>query len=235
MKNIEDIKNIFYINLDVRIDRRTRFEEEMKHLGLQANRFSAIKHKSGAIGCSMSHITLLKYARDNNLDHIVIMEDDITFLNKPVFINSLNNFLSSGENFDVILFAGNNMGPYNKINDFGVQIKKCQTTTGYLVKQHYYDKLIKNFEEGVYLLSMNVNKADDFAIDQYWTKLQQIDKWILLTPLTVTQRPDYSNIEKRLVSYSRAMLDLDKKNLRKNGKIKERIISEVMNNVINKS
>ena len=90
MKNIEDIKNIFYINLDVRIDRRTRFEEEMKHLGLQANRFSAIKHKSGAIGCSMSHITLLKYARDNNLDHIVIMEDDITFLNKPVFINSLN-------------------------------------------------------------------------------------------------------------------------------------------------
>jgi GR25 family glycosyltransferase involved in LPS biosynthesis len=235
MKNIEDIKNIFYINLDVRNDRRTRFEEEMKQLGLQANRFSAIKHKSGAIGCSMSHITLLKYARDNKLDHIVIMEDDITFLNKPVFINSLNNFLSSGENFDVILFAGNNMGPYNRINDFGVQIKKCQTTTGYLVKQHYYDKLIKNFEEGVYLLSMNVNKADDFAIDQYWTKLQQIDKWILLTPLTVTQRPDYSNIEKRLVSYSRAMLDLDKKNLRKSGKIKERIISGVMNDVINKS
>ena len=128
------------------------------------------------------------------------------------------------------------MGPYTKINDYGVQIKKCQTTTGYLVKQNYYDKLIKNFEEGIYLLSMNINRPDDFAIDQYWTKLQEVDKWVLLTPLTVTQRPDYSNIEKRIVSYSRSMLDLDKKQLRKSGIIKERkIISAVMNNVINNS
>ena len=71
MKNIEDIKNIFYINLDTRPDRKSKFEEEMKKLGLQATRFKAVKHTSGALGCSISHLTLLKYARDNKLDHIV--------------------------------------------------------------------------------------------------------------------------------------------------------------------
>lgn len=234
MKNIKDIKNIFYINLDTRPDRKSKFEIEMKKLGLQATRFNAIKNTSGALGCSISHLTLLKYARDNSLDHIVIMEDDITFLNPEVFINSLNNFLSSETKFDVLLLAGNNMGPYSKINDYCVKINKCQTTTGYLVKQHYYDKLIQNYEEGIRYLALNLNKTDDFAVDQYWVKLQMVDNWILLTPLTVAQRPDYSNIEKRIVSYSRLMLDLDKKNLRNKGIIKEyKILSNTMKEILN--
>ena len=68
LNNITDIKNIFYINLDTRPDRKTRFELEMKKLGLEATRFNAIKHKSGAVGCSMSHLALLKYAKTQNLD-----------------------------------------------------------------------------------------------------------------------------------------------------------------------
>lgn len=236
MKNIEDIKNIFYINLDTRPDRKSRFEEEMKKLGLQANRFNAVKNKSGAIGCSISHLTLLKYARDNKLDHIVIMEDDITFLNPEVFINSLNNFLSSEISFDVLLLAGNNMAPYTKVNDYCVKIQKCQTTTGYLVKQHYYDNLIKNFEEGIHNLTLNLNNTNDYAIDQYWTKLQFVDNWFLLTPLTVTQRPDYSNIEKRITNYNMVMLDLDKIHLRNIGMIKKRqILSNSMKEIINNS
>ena len=234
MKNIEDIKNIFYINLDTRPDRKSKFEEEMKKLGLQATRFNAVKHKSGAIGCSISHLSLLKYARDNKLDHIVIMEDDITFLNKEVFINSLNNFLSSEIAFDVLLLAGNNMGPYTKVNEYCVKIKKCQTTTGYLVKQQYYDKLIENYEEGIRNLAFNLNRTDSFAIDQYWTKLQLVDSWFLLTPLTVAQRPDYSNIEKRITNYNMVMLDLDKINLRNKGIIKEsKNLSNTMKEIIN--
>jgi len=235
MKNIKDIKNIFYINLDSRPDRKTKFEIEMKKLGLHATRFTAIKQKIGALGCSMSHLALLKYAKENNLDHILIMEDDITFLNIPVFINSINNFLLSNIDFDVLLIAGNNMGPYTKINDFCVRIKKCQTTTGYLVKKNYYDKLIENIEEGINNLASNTTRLNDFAIDQYWNKLQLVDNWCLLTPLTVSQRPDYSDIEKRITNYNRVMLDLDKTLLRHIGAIKERtILANTMNDVIKK-
>ena len=236
MKNIQDIKNIFYINLDTRPDRKHRFQIEMKNIGLRAIRFNAIKHNFGAIGCSLSHLALLKFAKNHNLDHILIMEDDIMFLNCDKFVNSLNNFLSSSINFDVLLLAGNNMGPYSKMDDFCVKIKKCQTTTGYLVKQHYYDTLIENIEEGINQLQLNINRVNEFAIDQYWNKLQLIDDWYLLTPLTVTQRPDYSNIEKRVTNYDRVMLDLDKKFLRHIGVIKEQPkLVNVMSHVINQT
>ena len=236
MKNIKDIKNIFYINLDSRPDRKSHFETEIKKLDLSVvpNRFNAIKHACGAVGCSMSHLALLKYAKHHKLDHILIMEDDIMFLNPEIFTNSINNFLSGGTDFDVLLISGNNMGDYNRIHDFCVRITKCQTTTGYLVKNNYYDKLIENIEQGINNLLKNFNKLNDFAIDQYWSDLQKIDKWYLLTPLTVTQRPDYSDIERRHTNYNRVMLDLDKKALRHLKVIKERVIlSTAMNDIIN--
>jgi hypothetical protein len=49
-----------------------------------------------------------------------------------------------------------------------------------------------------------------YAIDKYWFNLQAIHKWYLITPLSVTQREDYSDIEKRPTNYTPAMLDLDK-------------------------
>jgi hypothetical protein len=40
--------------------------------------------------------------------------------------------------------------------------------------------------------------------------LQQKDKWLLITPLTVVQRVDYSDIERKMTNYRKAMTDLDK-------------------------
>lgn len=210
MNSIKDIKNVYYINLDKRIDRKQHFENQMKMIGLNANRFPAIEHNIGAIGCSMSHLQLLKYAKKNNLDHILIMEDDITFLNPSLFIQNLNNFFSSRVDFDVLLIAGNNMGVFDVVNENCVKITHCQTTTGYLVKNNYLDTLIENYENGIKFFLENTKLNDFYAIDQYWSVLQQKDKWYLLTPLTVTQRPDYSDIEKKNINYNRAMLTLDK-------------------------
>ena len=175
MNNIRDIKNIFYINLESRTDRKERIESQLKMMGLNATRFNAIKHSFGAIGCSLSHISLLKYAKQNNLDHILIMEDDIMFLRPQLFIYNLNNFLSRHTDFDVLLIAGNNMGNYNRLDSFCVKISKCQTTTGYLVKSNYYDKLIENYEAGVKKLIENTSLSCNYALDQYWDLLQKKD------------------------------------------------------------
>ena len=45
----------------------------------------------------------------------------------------------------------------------------------------------------------------------YWKRLQQKDNWFLLTPPTVIQLEDYSDIESRVVKYDHLMLDLEKK------------------------
>jgi glycosyl transferase family 25 len=222
MNNIKDITNVFYINLESRTDRKQFFENQMKMIGFPARRFNAVKHNFGALGCSLSHLALLRYAKTNNLDHILIMEDDIMFLNPQMFINNLNNLLSNHKDFDVLLIAGNNMGTYTRLDNFCVKITKCQTTTGYIVKKHYYDKLIENVEIGINNLILNNALTNSFAIDQYWGSLQLADKWYLLTPLTVSQKPDYSDIEKRFINYNLIMMDLDKVKLRELKYIKEK-------------
>jgi glycosyl transferase family 25 len=222
MNNINDIKNIFYINLDTRPDRKSFFENQMRMIGINnAKRFNAIKHNIGAIGCSLSHLELLKYAKQENMDHILIMEDDIMFTRPKLFVYYLNNFLTKHKNFDVLLIAGNNMGEYTRLDNFCVKISKCQTTTGYLVKSHYYDRLIQNYEEGINNLKLNSALLNKYAIDQYWTKLQLYDRWYLLTPLTVTQKPDYSDIEKKEINYNNLMLDLEKTKLKQLFHVKE--------------
>ena len=211
MDSILDITNVFYINLESRPDRKSHVEEQLKIIGLNYTRFNAIKLPNGALGCSMSHLKCLELAKQQNLDHILIVEDDITFLNPSLFVNQMNKFLSNHKTWDVVLAAGNNMPPYKVIDDSCVQITRCQTTTGYMVKSHYFDTLIDNIREGIKHLIREPEKHVLYAIDKYWFRLQDKDIWYLITPLTVTQREDYSDIEKRPTNYTNVMTDLDKK------------------------
>jgi hypothetical protein len=91
-----------------------------------------------------------------------------------------------------------------------VKVSSCQTTTGYLVNGHYFDTLIENFRTGIKKLMENPQMHVLYAIDKYWFNIQKIHNWFLIIPLTVTQREDYSDIEKRATNYAQVMTDLDK-------------------------
>ena len=208
---LHDIKHAFYINLEHRTDRKEYVEEELKKIGITANRFNAIKMENGAIGCSMSHLKILQNAQQNNLDHVLIVEDDITFLNPELFKSQINQFFKiHNNNWDVILLAGNNMPPYKEIDDTCIQVSKCQTTTGYLVNGHYIKVLMQNVKLGLTNLISKPSEHSKFAIDKFWFVLQGASKWFLITPLTVVQREGYSDIEKRVISYKHIMQDKDK-------------------------
>ena len=210
MNSISDIKHAFYINLLSRPDRKQHVENQLKKIGMNAERFNAIKMANGAIGCSMSHLKIIETAKANDWGHVLIVEDDILFTNPSLFINQFNKFLSKHKSFDVALIAGNNVPPFKQIDDTCVKVTRCQTTTGYLVQKHYYETLIDNYKKGILQLMKNPDKPVIYAIDKYWFNLQQIHNWFLITPLTVTQREDYSDIEKRPTNYTQVMLDLDK-------------------------
>jgi len=211
MDSIADIKHAFYINLDSRPDRKKHVETQLSKIGVKAERFKAIKLVNGALGCSMSHLKCLEIAKANNWSHILIVEDDILFLKSTVFVNQVNLFLKNHKDFDVMLVAGNNVPPFTVVDNSCVKVTKCQTTTGYLVQSHYFDILIKNYRDGIQNLMKYPDKPRYFAIDKYWFKLQEINKWYLIVPLTVTQREDYSDIEKKNTNYTALMTDLDKK------------------------
>jgi len=230
IKCLDDIKHAFYINLEHRTDRKEHVENELEKIGIKATRFNAIKMTNGAIGCSMSHLKILEDAKKNKLDHVLIVEDDITFLDSELFKTQINKFLEIHKNnWDVILLAGNNMPPYEKIDDTCVKVSRCQTTTGYLVNGHYINVLASNVKMG---LTNLLNKPDEkarYAIDKFWFVLQGASKWYLIIPLTVVQREDYSDIEQKVINYQGMMQDLDKaelfkaiKEMRQKGLIKNK-------------
>lgn len=211
IKCIDDIKHAFYINLEHRTDRKEHVEKQLDNIGIQADRFNAIRMDNGAIGCSISHLKLLQYALKNNLDHILIVEDDILFLDPEKFKSQFNKFIElHGNNWEVILFAGNNMPPYEKIDETCIKVSKCQTTTGYLVNKHFIKALEQNVKMGLSNLLNRPNEREKFAIDKFWFVLQSASRWYLITPPTVIQRLDYSDIEKRVTNYEGLMTDLDK-------------------------
>ncbi len=212
ISDISEIKHGVYINLDTRTDRKQQVEHELKQVKLShvVKRFNAVRAKDGRIGCTLSHLKCLEIAKERELPHLLIVEDDIQFLEPHVFTRQLNRFLKSGTKWDVILLAGNNVPPYVRVDESAVKVGHCQTTTGYIVNQHYYDKLITNIREGVGKLFQNPQNHATFAIDKYWIQLQKRDKWFLITPLTVTQREGFSDIEQRNLNYTSLMIDLDK-------------------------
>ena len=142
--------NVMYINLERRTDRKISVIHELKKINVEDPLyFKAIELENGALGCSMSHLKCIETAKKNNFDYVFVCEDDIEFLDPQLFLTQLDTFLKSTINWDVVLVAGNNMIPYLPVNDNCIKIMNCQTTTGYIVKNNYYDKLITNFKTGI--------------------------------------------------------------------------------------
>ena len=214
LTSLSDIRHAFYINLEHRTDRREQIEEELQKININAQRFNAIRVANGAVGCTISHIKLLENAIHNNYPHLLILEDDIQFLEPEIFKNSFNHFIQShGNSWDVIIFSGNNIPPYTPIDDNCIKVLRCQTTTGYLVNGHYLRTLCNNMKEGLNKLINNPQMHYFFAVDKYWFSLQRRDNWYLIIPPTVVQREGYSDIEKRMTNYKNMMIDLDKEYL----------------------
>ena len=212
MNDISDIKHIFYINLESRPDRKIHVERQLELVGLKnPTRFNAIQVKNGAIGCSLSHLKCIELAKENNWPYVLICEDDIEFLNPELFVKQMNGFLTSiHQDWDVVLLAGNNKSTFEEVNAYCVKVNSCQTTTGYIIKNHYYDILSENIKSGIKKLIELPYNRNLYAIDKYWFELQQKDIWYLIIPLTVVQREDYSNIEKKRINYKKSMTSLIK-------------------------
>jgi len=202
------IENVYYINLKERTERKYLVERELNDMGWKYQRFDAVKDENhGRVGCTMSHLKLLTMAKEKNLEYIVIVEDDIQFMRKQWYNDKIKDIMN--QDFDVFLLAGN-IRPPVRLTEYKdtFKISNSFTTTGYIVKNHYYDSLIQNVKEGLQLLQKDPDgQYNSNAIDCHWMRLQAVDKWYMILPRTITQRPVYSDIEKRFTNYNHLMLD----------------------------
>lgn len=192
--------NVFYINLENRIDRKILIEDQLNQLGWTYERINAIRPNdikdpriAGAVGCGLSQISVLELAKERNLPYIIICEDDIKFTNMDLINEQINYILNNDIKYDVIMLAGNCYKPYRKFNDRLHRVYFAHSLLCYMVKSHYYDKLIQNYKEAIQLLRTTGNR-NSYAIDVYWRKLQIEDKFLFFKEQSITQQKVSSDI-----------------------------------------
>lgn len=198
---MEHIQHAVYINLDRRTDRRAEFESECQRIGLHVDRFPAVAEQPGFVGCHKSHLAVLRMARDNNWDHVLIFEDDFQFLVSPTeFQSLLSEFFSSGIEYDVLMLSYNiqRQEPHNALLG---KVLEAQTASGYLVHKRFYNTLIQNLEYHLPLLEstgahwLHLN-------DQCWKSIQPQAAWYYFNTRIGKQRPSFSDLSNRFMDYN---------------------------------
>ena len=190
---------VFYINLDERTDRRIQMEQELHKMRIKAERFSAIKHEFGIVGCGQSHLAVLKLARDRGLKNVLVFEDDFEFLVSPEeFWKQINTFFAADIDYDILL-PSYNMSSSRDYNDFLYKVLESQTTSSYLINAKYYDTLIYLWERSVGLQALT--HEWDLALDIQWKILQPRDNWYAFKVRLGKQRGSYSDIQQQFVEY----------------------------------
>ena len=235
--NVEKLKyidHIFYINLDKRKDRLEHIEKVLTEYNLKgiSERYVAIETAySGIIGCSQSHLNVLKLARERGYKNVLILEDDFEFLVTKQELNSKIEYLFENyPDFDVcmlshiiqnsceISLSTSLPTDVTAIGDFSVQnvddplkteikinpIRKVldgQTASGYLVNSTFLDKLIELYDWSFPLLE-STNHHWLYANDMVWKSLQPENKWYYFDPPLGKQIDGYSDNKECFASYS---------------------------------
>lgn len=192
---MENIDKIFVINLDSHPERLAEFYDEMKKANIASEkieRFSAILAGDG-IGCTASHLHVLKIARERRYKNILIFEDDFTFIIPgESFHSKLSEFFQI-ENLDwkILMISYNNehnqLKPYKESQLIGIT-NNCQTSSGYLINSKYFDEIIACLEYGLVCL-IQTHAHWLYTIDQVWKSLQKDDKWFYMLERCGKQRP----------------------------------------------
>ena len=185
----------FYINLDRRTDRRAEIEKELANQGIVAERFPAIEHSIGIIGCGLSHIAVLKLARDRGYQSAMIFEDDF------MFIDTDDTWKTKVPNsYDIVMLAYGEDIPSLPHDETFNRVRAVRSTSGYIVHSRFYDTLIAHWEEGVQLLT-ETGMHWVYALDKYWHSLHASCEWYLFKKRIGRQRPGYSDLANSFVNY----------------------------------
>ena len=199
---MEDISAVVFINLDRRKDRLEEITAEFARMGIEnAIRFSAVEDVVGAVGCMKSHLAVLKMAKANNWHNVLIFEDDFMFVvDKPTFHMSLKIFFRTKIPYDTLMLSYN-LRMIENINGLVGYARRAFTSAGYIIHHQIYDDLIALFEENIPKLEAEPYNHHMYALDACWRELQATREWLYLKKRIGIQRPGFSDIEQREVSY----------------------------------
>lgn len=189
------------INLRRRTERLESTLRELERIGIESiRRIDAVESENGALGCAMSHQIAL-----NSLSSrpAIVCEDDIDFQCSREELDAVLREFFSSPWMDVLClsYTGGTRGiKISKLLRLNVNLR---TTACYVVKGTRRKPLIDDFRRGEYMLRSGV-PTHLAAADVVWDSSQFFRlNFVSTTSPLVTQRPSYSDIEKRWVDYGK--------------------------------
>jgi GR25 family glycosyltransferase involved in LPS biosynthesis len=203
----EYFDKVFLINLDKRIDRLDRCKEIFKNNNVLdlVERFSAIvpdpndyipftketeKIKIPLYGCLLSHINIIKKAKSEGLKSILVLEDDVEFINID-YINKAVDQLKN-KNWDLFYLGANTHKPLEREDDNLLILKKGYATHAIAYHESFYDFFLENFEK-------RKIEIIDVWLSDYG---QENFKSYCTFPITAVQFSNYSDIHNAFADYS---------------------------------
>lgn len=200
---MENIHKVVYINLRRRTDRKKHIERVLAEYNIIAERFDAIEHVNGLYGCGMSHLAVLKMARDKSWKNVLIFEDDIQFeVSSHQFNSAICRFFSKEEgpdSFDVCMLDINLQRSEPVKQDWLERVLYAHCAGAYIVQSHYYQKLIDLYEWALPLL-LETGMHWIYANDAVWGRLQDTDRWYAFKDCRICKQiPGYSDTKNMII------------------------------------
>jgi GR25 family glycosyltransferase involved in LPS biosynthesis len=207
MNNLFD--KIYCINLDKRKDKWEECEKEFEKFSIDSVcRISALdgeklfetgkypsKVKACEHGLVLSNIKIFKEAKDENLENILIMEDDVSFNDGINEISELMKFVPN--DWDLVYFGANHCTqegkkPPRKINERVVECHYSKATHCIGFNCRTFDFILENL------------KKHNLPLDVIYIRyLQSTFNVYSFLPALVNQKPGYSDIQLKHRNYNK--------------------------------
>ena len=214
---MNNVDKIYIINLNHRTDRWNECIKQLNKYNItNYERFNAIRNNFddihpnyyknnnmkhsvnyivGSMGCKFSHYNIIKNAKKNNYNNILILEDDFLFCDS--FIDRYNKIMSDieKEKIDVnMLYLGFSIVRKDPYTDTVLpdlkKLNSAHTTHAYILKKNFYDTILNEIENC------------HCEIDVCYVMCQKKYNIYGIFPSLVSQRQSFSDIMERSVNYS---------------------------------
>lgn len=154
------------INLDRRPERWQRIQRAFTAHGIESvQRFSAVDgnavalppnwtHTAGAYGCLLSHLRVVREARDAVAASVLIFEDDAVF--DPQFKEKFATFIRElPADWDMLFFGALHKAEPVRISEHIGRITKANSTFAYAIRNTVFDAFIELNSRAEHVLDMN--------------------------------------------------------------------------------
>lgn len=198
----------FVINLDSRKKCFKEVQREFLSFGIECERFPAIRHERGALGCTLSHLALIARAKEEGLPWVMVLEDDCVAREAMKQWPLVTSFLQQQQATWDVFFGGLiAMYPMKKIATLAPELTMIEgllplATHFMIYHQSSYDRLLAWHEW--WAMPFDQKPAIDVFI-----QLSQVKTWTLSSFLA-WQKPHFSDVQQKMSDCTLAFMRAEK-------------------------